>query len=64
MSVENDPRKSILMRDFGGLILDQDPRDIAAGAGRSQVNLACFAGQLNVRKGFREVSFESTLDAT
>lgn len=54
----------IQMRDFPGLVLDQDPLDIAAGAGREQSNLVPFAGQLNVRKGLTPVRFETVVDAT
>ena len=54
----------IQMRDFTGLILDQDPIDVAAGAGREQSNIIPFAGQLNVRKGIRPVQFEVVVDAT
>jgi hypothetical protein len=59
-----ETKGQIQMRDFPGLILDQDANDIAAGAGRKQVNLIPFAGQLIARKGPRELSFETVIDAT
>ena len=55
---------TVAMRDFPGLILDQDPLDLAGGAAREQTNLISFMGELNVRKGFRPLSFDSIVDAT
>lgn len=45
--------------DFPGLITDIDPRDLPAGAAEEQVNLACIRlGEMQVRGGLREVSFD------
>ena len=55
---------SVAMRDFPGLILDQDPLDLQGGAAREQTNLISFMGELNIRKGFRPLSFDSIVDAT
>lgn len=52
------------MRDFPGLNLDTDPRDIEAGAARQQVNLTIREGSLHVRRGLRPVTFDQTIDAS
>ncbi len=54
-------RQVVLMRQFPGLVLDQDPRDVEAGAAQHQVNVVPTAGQLLARRGLREVSFEETV---
>lgn len=46
--------------DFPGLQTDQDPRDLDAGAAEEQVNLCCMVqGEMRVRLGMQEVTFES-----
>lgn len=46
--------------DFPGLYLDSDPDDMPTGSTRSQVNAQSkIPGELTVRQGYREVSFEN-----
>jgi len=53
------PRKSVEIKDFPGLMNDMDPDDIPPGAAEVQINATCVqVGQLTVRSGLRLVSFE------
>lgn len=45
--------------DFPGLLTNVDPRDLPAGAAEEQLNATCVViGELRVRLGVREVSFD------
>ena len=45
--------------DFTGLNDNQDPRDIDPGTAQRQENLCCIKqGQITVRHGFTQVTFE------
>lgn len=47
------------MSDFPGLQSNADARNLPTGASKDQVNLTCVRlGQMNVRPGFRVVTFE------
>jgi hypothetical protein len=61
MSVEAGvvSRGEVVCRDFPGLIDNVDPRDLPPGAADVQVNVCCILlGELQVRLGYREVSFD------
>lgn len=46
--------------DFPGMMSDVDPRDIPAGAAEEQVNICSMVpGELRVRLGLQEVTFDS-----
>ena len=50
----------VVCKDFPGLIDNMDPRDLPPGAAEDQVNLACvLVGELTVRLGYKEVSFDT-----
>ena len=52
----------VVARDFPGLIDNIDQRDIPPGAADTQVNICCIIlGELSVRLGYREVSFDTPL---
>lgn len=52
----------VAARDFPGLIDNIDQRDIPPGAADVQVNICCIVlGELSVRLGYREVSFDTPL---
>lgn len=54
-------RPSVQIVDFDGLMENVDPRDVPDGAAEEQVNATCFRfGELSVRNGLREVTFENT----
>lgn len=54
---------SVDIVDFPGYMQNADPRDYPQGAAELQVNATCLhVGELAVRGGMREVSFESTTD--
>lgn len=57
-------RQQVVMRDFPGLDLNADPRDLEQGAAREQTNLICRTGGMLVRKGLQPVSFDQTIDAS
>ena len=45
--------------DFAGMMAAVDPRDLPNGASEEQINASCLiAGELTVRRGIQEVSFE------
>jgi hypothetical protein len=47
------------IRDFPGLVQQSDVHDLPAGGAREQTNLeSSTPGQLNVRAGYRVVTFE------
>lgn len=49
---------SVEVRDFQGLLDNQDPHDPETGAGERQVNLAVIRqGELQVRLGYRVLKF-------
>lgn len=49
------------LRDFPGLILNIDPDDLKPGAAQKQVNItSARPAALEVRPGFRPVTFEDT----
>lgn len=49
----------IVIRDFPGLLNNQDPRDLPPGAAERQTNInSRVGGELNVRRGLREVKFD------
>lgn len=55
----NQARTAIEMADFPGLMLSVDPRDMPDGAADEQTNLTCVViGELTVRLGIKEVTFE------
>ena len=54
------PLSSVELLDFPG-VMDVDPRDLTPGAAEEQTN-ACsiIQGELTVRRGYREVTFENS----
>lgn len=47
------------MRDFPGLVLNADPREVPPGAGQVQINAASEqVGLLQSRRGLRVVTFD------
>jgi hypothetical protein len=53
-------RKSVEIRDFQGMASNMDPTDIKPGTSQLQVNVNGYKrGQLEVRRGLREITFES-----
>jgi hypothetical protein len=53
------PMQAVEMRDFPGLMLNTDPRDLPPGAAQEQINACCVAqGELQIRLGYREVRFD------
>jgi len=55
------PHTSANLSDFPGFIDNIDPRDVPDGAAELQVN-ACsiIMGELTIRRGLQEVTFEPT----
>lgn len=52
----------IVLRDFPGIVNNLDPRDLPPGTAEQQVNLLSrIQGQMIVRRGLREVTFDSTV---
>ena len=48
-----------VMRDFPGLVLNADPREVPPGAGQEQVNAVSEqGGRLESRRGVRVVTFD------
>ncbi len=53
------PSETVELKDFQGLQTRPDPNDIPPGAATRQVNATCIVpGQLTVRPGMKQVSFE------
>lgn len=53
--------KRVVLSDFPGMIDNEDPQDIPAGAASTQINLdSRVIGRLQVRRGFRRLNFDST----
>jgi hypothetical protein len=53
------PKTSVELRDFPGIMPQSDPRDLPPGAAEEQVNAQSIrTGELNVRPGYRVVTFE------
>jgi hypothetical protein len=59
-SSENTSETQVVsMRDFPGLVLNADPREVPAGAAQEQVNVVSVQiGHLASRKGLRVVTFD------
>ena len=54
------PKQSVIINDFQGLITNIDPRDLPPGGAEEQVNACCIIlGQLDIRKGIKEVEFDN-----
>jgi hypothetical protein len=55
-----EPAKTTMeIRDFRGMASNYDPNDIAPGTSQLQINVnGLQRGQLEVRRGMREVTFE------
>jgi hypothetical protein len=54
-------RNTVQISDFPGLITNVDHHDLPDGAADIQTNVVCQSvGQIVTRKGYREVSFESS----
>jgi hypothetical protein len=54
------PKSLVEIIDFPGLMEDQDPYDFEPGGSSIQVNACCIAaGQLDIRHGSRQVTFET-----
>ena len=55
------PRAAAEIRDFGGLVNNVDPRDLEDGMAEVQINCcSILLGELTVRRGLLEVSFEES----
>lgn len=53
------PDRTEVNIDFRGLVVNADPRDLPDGAATDQRNACCLTpGQLDVRGGIAEVTFE------
>lgn len=51
---------SVEIMDFPGMITNLDERDLPPGAASEQVNVcSLIGGELQVRRGIREVTFEA-----
>lgn len=56
-------RTAVEMKTFKGMMTAYDSSDLEAGVSELQVNVnGLRAGQLEVRRGLREVTFESELE--
>jgi hypothetical protein len=54
------PRSTVEAKDFSGLVTNADPADIPVGAAEDQVNCASMTlGELQVRLGYRQVTFDT-----
>lgn len=52
-------RPIAVSNEFTGLITNMDPRDLPPGAAEEQLNATCVVmGELRVRMGIREVTFD------
>ncbi len=57
--MSQEAEDGVSVDSFPGLILSADPNDIPGGAAREQVNAQSnIQGQLTVRLGYLEVSFD------
>jgi hypothetical protein len=57
--MDEKPKSKVEIRQFAGLVTNQDRQDVQAGAARVQINIAASRpDQLDVRKGYRVVRFE------
>jgi len=57
--MDEKPKGQVEIRQFVGLVTNQDRNDIQPGAARVQVNIQVSRpDQLDVRKGYRVVRFE------
>lgn len=55
-----EPIPKVVIKDFAGMISNQDPGDIEPGAGRFQVNVVAERpGELRPRMGWARVSFRA-----
>jgi hypothetical protein len=55
-----EPRAQVDVKDFAGLLTNVDPDDVPTGAAQKQVNVVCITlGELQVRGGYREVTFDA-----
>lgn len=53
-------KESVLITDFPGLVNNADKRDLPPGVAEEQVNAQSrVRGELTVRRGLREVTFEN-----
>lgn len=54
-----DPKTQVAIRDFAGLVDNNDPHDPQPGTAEQQVNACCIrTGELVVRHGYKVVSFD------
>jgi hypothetical protein len=54
------PQSGVQIDDFPGLFAGTDPLDLPAGGAEEQVNVTCLVlGELQVRAGYRVVTFEN-----
>lgn len=59
MTINERPDSSVEIRQFMGLVTQQDPSDVQPGAAQVQINVGVTRpDQLDVRKGYRVVRFE------
>lgn len=59
MTINERPKDSVEIRQFMGLVTQQDPSDVQPGAAQVQINVGVTRpDQLDVRKGYRVVRFE------
>lgn len=59
MGIDEKPKAKIEIRQFAGLVTNQDQHDVQPGAAKAQVNVTVSRpDQLDVRKGYRVVRFE------
>jgi len=57
--MKQEPKARLQMRDFPGQQSNLDPLDVEPGGAVEQVNLKCVrTGELRVRGGLRQVTFE------
>ena len=55
-----EARTAVEIRDFRGMSSILDPHDLPPGVSRVQVNVtATRMGELNVRRGLREVNYDA-----
>lgn len=53
-------RNTVTIKDFRGMASNYDPNDITPGSSQLQVNInGQQRGQLEIRRGLREVAFEA-----
>jgi hypothetical protein len=59
--MSEEAKGGVVMRDFGGLVTNLDPRDLPPGVSDVQVNVnSRVGGELNVRRGLQEVKFDGS----